>query len=124
MIAGVDSGLSIEDSEALASVVPGAELFYSDFAFYLHAASLFKSGSLVCHDVHFSQLALSVAGPDADTTELWYSIIKGYTDLAGYDDAYASLIACPHERLYVISLLVRRSSCLLRVNWLQEARMC
>jgi nuclear pore complex protein Nup160 len=89
----------MEDSEALASVLPGAELFYSDYAFYLHVASLFKSGSLVSQDVHFSQLALSVAHAEADTTELWYNVIKGHIDLALYDDAYASLVACPHVRL-------------------------
>jgi hypothetical protein len=99
---GIDGGLSVEDNEALAGVLPGAELFYSDFAFYLHAASLFKSSSLVCHDVHFSQLALSVAHPEADTIGLWHSVIKGHIDLALYEDAYASLIACPHDKLYVL----------------------
>lgn len=91
--------MSLEDNEALAAVLPGAELFYSDYHFYLHAASLFKSGSLVCHDVQFSQLAISVADTESDTTELWYSVIKGFTDLATYEDAYAALIACPHEKL-------------------------
>jgi nuclear pore complex protein Nup160 len=99
--AGIDSGLSAEDNEALASVLPGAEIFYSDYAFYLHAASLFKSGSLVCHDVHFSQLALSVAHSEADVVDLWHSVIKGQIDLALYEEAYASLIACPHDKLYV-----------------------
>jgi len=92
----------VEDNEALAGVLPGAEIFYSDYTFYLHAASLFKSGSLVCHDVHFSQLALSVAHPEADTAGLWHSIIKGHIDLALYEDAYASLIACPYDKLYVL----------------------
>lgn len=92
----------MEDSEALAAVLPGGELFYSDYAFYLHVASLFKSGSLVSHNVHFSQLALSVAHAEADTTDLWYNVIKGHIDLALYEDAYASLVACPHEKLYVL----------------------
>jgi nuclear pore complex protein Nup160 len=89
----------VEDHEALAGVLPGAETFYSDYAFYIHASSLFKSSSLVCHDVRFSQLALSVALPEAETADLWYSVIKGYIDLALYEDAYASLITCPHDKL-------------------------
>ncbi|KAF7980886.1 hypothetical protein HWV62_36059 [Athelia sp. TMB] len=96
---GTHSGLSLEDKEALASVLPGAELFYSEYAFFLHVASLFKSSSLVYHDVHFSQLALSFDHPEADTTELWHGVIKGNIELALYDDAYSSLIACPHDRL-------------------------
>jgi nuclear pore complex protein Nup160 len=99
---GINSGLSAEDNEALAAVLPGGEIFYSDYAFYLHAASLFKSGALVCHDVHFSQLALSVAHSEANTTDLWYSVVKGHIDLALYEDAYASLIACPYNKLYVL----------------------
>ena len=91
--------MSLEDGEALAAVLPDGELLHSDYHFYLHAATLFKCGSLVCHDVQFSQLAISVADPEADTTELWYSVIKGFTDLATYEDAYSALIACPHERL-------------------------
>jgi len=98
---GINSGLSAEDNEALAGVLPEAEMFYSDYAFYLHAASLFKSGSQVCHGVRFSQLALSVARPEDDTMDLWHCVIKGYIDLALYDDAYASLITCPHDKLYV-----------------------
>ncbi|KAF7354945.1 hypothetical protein MSAN_01409400 [Mycena sanguinolenta] len=46
-----------------------------------------------------SFLALSVAPPDADTSSLWSTIIKGYIDLSLYDDAHASLIATPYEKL-------------------------
>lgn len=120
--AGIDSGLSAEDHEALAGVLPGAETFYSDYAFYIHAASLFKSGSLVCHDVHFSQLALSVALPEAETMDLWYSVIKGYIDLTLYEDAYSSLMTCPHGKLYVYHC-VRYTSYHVLLTRLQEARM-
>lgn len=98
---GIDSGLSVEDKEALAGVLPAAEIFYSDYAFYHHAASLFKLGSAVCYEVRFSQLALSVAPAEADTIELWYGVIKGHIDLALYEDAYTSLVACPHNKLCV-----------------------
>jgi hypothetical protein len=99
IFAGPHSALSREDSEALAIVLPGAELFDSEFPFYLHAAALFKSSLAVQHEVLFSQLALSVAPTGTDTTALWSSIITGNADLGLYDDAYASLISTPHEQL-------------------------
>jgi nuclear pore complex protein Nup160 len=99
---GADHGLSFEDQDALASVLPGAELFDSSFSFYLHASNIFKMSSLVYHEVQFSQLALAVAPPE-DTSSLWVNIVKGYTDLGMYEDAYASLMANPYERLYVVS---------------------
>ncbi|KAI0038000.1 hypothetical protein FA95DRAFT_1684755 [Auriscalpium vulgare] len=96
---GADTGISFEDAEALSAVLPGAQLFDSIFGFYLHASSLFKSAGLVDYEVHFSRLALSVAPPSWDSTDLWYSIIKGKTDLGYWDDAYSSLMAAPSEKL-------------------------
>jgi nuclear pore complex protein Nup160 len=49
----------------------------------------------------FSQLALSVAPPDTDTTGLWTNVIKGNIALGLFDDAYAALIVSPYEKLYV-----------------------
>jgi len=43
---------------------------------------------------------LAVAPEDWETIDLWYSIIKGSIDLGYYDDAYAALMATPHQRLY------------------------
>ncbi|EIN10816.1 hypothetical protein PUNSTDRAFT_65808 [Punctularia strigosozonata HHB-11173 SS5] len=91
--------LSAEDSQALAGVLPGAKLFDSDFSFYLHTASLFKSSSDVEHEVQFYQLAISVAPPEQDTSPLWYAVIHGLIGLALYEDAYASLISTPFEKL-------------------------
>lgn len=95
---GGDHGLSFEDQDALASVLPGVELFDSTFSFYLHASNLFKMSSFVHHEVQFTQLALAVAPPE-DTSALWANVVKGYTDLAMYEDAYASLMSNPYERL-------------------------
>lgn len=119
---GAHSGLSLEDREALASVLPGAELFYSEYAFFLHVASLFKSASLVCHDVYFSQLALSFGHPEADTADLWHGVIKGNIELGRYDDAYSSLVACPNDRLYVQMLTCRLTCAQIVLG--QKARMC
>lgn len=58
--------------------------------------------SLVQHEVLFAQLALSVPPPDEDTAALWYTVIKGYTDLSLFDDAYSSLIATPYEKQSVL----------------------
>ncbi|EKM59586.1 uncharacterized protein PHACADRAFT_87488 [Phanerochaete carnosa HHB-10118-sp] len=96
---GPESGLSMEDREALAAVLPGAELFNSPFTFYLHAASLFKVESVVTYEVSFTQLALSVAPLGVDTVALWQTAIKGLTDLGLYDDAYTALTSCPYEKL-------------------------
>lgn len=97
--AGPASGLSIEDSEALQAVLPGGLLFDSEFGFYLHASSLFKGAGLVDHEVYFAKLALSLAPSDWDTTELWYAIIKGSTDLGYWDDAYSGIVTTPYADL-------------------------
>ncbi|KAJ7067941.1 nucleoporin Nup120/160-domain-containing protein [Mycena amicta] len=93
-----DNFLSPEDHEALCFVLPTPDAPDSAFLFYLHAAKLFKIASLVQYEVSFTQLALSVAPVDAVTSSLWATIIKGYTDLSLYDDAYSALIASPYEK--------------------------
>jgi hypothetical protein len=118
---GPKNTLSAEDGQALSGVLPGAKLFDADFSFYLNTAALFKTASDVDHEVLFSQLALSVAPPDQDTTPLWYTVIKGLTDLALYEDAYAALVSVPYEKLYVP--LVFPSASLIFL-FFQEARLC
>jgi nuclear pore complex protein Nup160 len=98
-LTGPHSALSFEDADALAAVLPGGQLFDSIFGFYLHASSLFKSASLTDHDVHFARLAISNAPPDWDTNDLWSTVIRGTTDLAYWDEAYAALMATPHDIL-------------------------
>ncbi|EMD40997.1 hypothetical protein CERSUDRAFT_43484 [Gelatoporia subvermispora B] len=107
---GTDRALSFEDHEALAAVLPGAELFESEFGFHLHVAHLFKAVSMTTYEVSFSQLAVSAAPPDADTADIWHGIIRGLTDLGLFEDAYTALISNPYERLTreCISLLVYR----------------
>jgi nuclear pore complex protein Nup160 len=101
-LTGPYSALSFEDADALAAVLPGGQFFDSIFGFYLHASSLFKSASLTDHDIHFARLAISNAPPDWDTNDLWSTIIRGATDLGYWDDAYAALMATPHDMLLVI----------------------
>ncbi|KAI0317893.1 hypothetical protein OF83DRAFT_1171570 [Amylostereum chailletii] len=96
---GPHKSLLFEDADALAAVLPGAQLFDSDFEFYLHVSALFKASSLVDHEVPFPRLALSVAPADWDTLDLWHAIIKGSLDLGYWDDAYSALMATPHDRL-------------------------
>ncbi|CAA7259487.1 unnamed protein product [Cyclocybe aegerita] len=74
------ANLTYEDSEALSSVLSN---MFRDF---------------VQHEVHFSQLAIQVAPPGVDTAPLWNTVAKGLTDLALYDDAYASVMATPFEK--------------------------
>lgn len=96
---GPYSALSFEDADALAAVLPGGQLFDSTFGFYLHVSSLFKSASLIDHDVHFARLAISNAPPEWDTNDLWSTVIRGATDLGYWDEAYAALMATPHDIL-------------------------
>lgn len=79
-------------------MLPGAILFDSEFSYYLHAAGLFKSVGLVYQETMFAQLALSVASQDVDTSALWLTVIRGYIDLALYDDAYAALLSTPYDK--------------------------
>jgi nuclear pore complex protein Nup160 len=76
-------------------------MFESEFQYYLHLCELYKAASLTYYEVKVSQLALSVAPPEADTMDLWNRIIKGFTDLGSYDEAYSALVVSPHKKLYV-----------------------
>ncbi|KAJ3566967.1 hypothetical protein NP233_g6671 [Leucocoprinus birnbaumii] len=95
---GPDSALLQEDRDALLAVMPSARIFDSTFSFYIHASDMFKNHLLVNYEVLFAQLAISTAPPNADTSSLWLSVFKGYLDLGRYDDAYATLMATPHEK--------------------------
>ncbi|KDQ64994.1 hypothetical protein JAAARDRAFT_167821 [Jaapia argillacea MUCL 33604] len=107
---GRQLAISSQDAEALSSVLPGAALFDSEFSFYLHVAALFRAVHETSYEVKFTQLAISVASPDTDSSSLWSSVTKGYVDLAEYEDAYASIVATPPDMLNrdCISQLVYR----------------
>lgn len=93
----------MEDAEALSSVLPSSQPpIDSLYSFYLYAANLFRN-NFTYHEVRFSQLAIQVAPAGADTTPLWNTVVKGFTDLALYEDAYASAMAIPFERECVVS---------------------
>ena len=96
---GPDSALVLEDKNAFSAVLPNASLLDSDFSFYLHLRELFRTASVTHHEVRASQLALSVAPPGDDTSELWYRVVKGLTELGAFDDAYATLAASPYDKL-------------------------
>lgn len=96
---GPDGVLAPEDRDAFAAVLPNATLLDSDFTFYLHLKELFRAASATHHEVRTSQLALSVAPPGVDTSELWHRMIKGSTELGAYDDAYGALTASPYDKL-------------------------
>jgi nuclear pore complex protein Nup160 len=99
----------LEDAETLASVLPGAVLFDSEFTFYIHASVIFRSNGLIQQEVSFIRLAHSVAPQDVDTSELWFGLIRGYIDLGFYEDAYSAIIATPYDSVYVISSNPRHS---------------
>ena len=96
---GPDGALALEDRDAFAAVLPNSSLLGSDFSFYLHLRELFQAASATHHEVRVSQVALSVAPLGGDTSELWYRVIKGLTELGAYDDAYAALAASPYDKL-------------------------
>ncbi|KAF9224346.1 hypothetical protein BS17DRAFT_808097 [Gyrodon lividus] len=94
---GPDSGLTFEDAEALASVLPAKALYDSDFSFYLEASAIFGSSGLTQHETSFLRLAISVAPPEADTADLWYGLVRGYIDLSSWEEAYSSIVATPFD---------------------------
>jgi hypothetical protein len=122
-LTGPDCALTQEDREALLDVMPSARVFDSSFTFYIHASEMFKNQLLVYYEVLFAQLAISTAPANIDTSSLWYTVIKGYLDLGRYDDAYAALMATPHERQLVFCPCFLASVMLIQ-NTLQEKRMC
>jgi len=69
----------------------------SQFAFYLFAADLFRN-HYIQQEIHFSQLAIQLAPHGAETMQLWNAVVKGLTDLALYEDAYAAVMAMPFEK--------------------------
>ncbi|KAK2466397.1 hypothetical protein APHAL10511_002039 [Amanita phalloides] len=94
---GIDTGISVEDYEALMAVLPASEHLDSKFKFYAHAAALFKQRGSVRHDVVFARLAITEAPDHADTASLWSSVIEGYIELGMYPCAYSSLMCLPYE---------------------------
>jgi nuclear pore complex protein Nup160 len=93
------SALSDDDARALASVLPDATLFDYEFSYYIAVSSFYAKASEVFYEVRFTQLAISVAPPELDSSALWYNVIRGYIDLAQYDEAYTALVTMPYEKL-------------------------
>ena len=79
-------------------MLPDGQTFPSSFDFYLHAASLFKHGSVLEYEVKFTQLAISVSRP-IEISGLWYNLIKGLIDLGRFDDAYMALVSTPYDKM-------------------------
>ncbi|GAW08242.1 Nuclear pore complex protein [Lentinula edodes] len=94
---GPDNALGQEDRDALQNVLPSSQLFDSSYSFYLYMATLFKSNSLQHYEVHFTQLALSVAPSNTDTSFLWHTVVRGYIDLGLFEEAYAAWISTPSD---------------------------
>ncbi|KAI5124761.1 hypothetical protein M0805_005395 [Coniferiporia weirii] len=109
---GPDSVLSLDDNDALSSVLPTGALFLTECNYYLHVAELFRAAGMTVHEVNFTKLALSVWPDGEDLTEVsvasWANVIKGYSDLSLYEDAYCALISSPHhdQRHQYVSYLV------------------
>ena len=95
--------MDAEGQETLAFLLPATELIDSQYSFCVHLSNIFKSASHMYQEVHFAQLAISVAPVDADTSPLWYTVVKGLSDLSLYEDAYASLMSTPYKKLYGLS---------------------
>ncbi len=83
---------------ALTAVLTDVDLTDDPFFFYLHAAALFRTKTLTYQETVFTELAISIAPAEYDPTALWATVIKGYTDLGLYDDAYTAWTVCPSEK--------------------------
>ncbi|KAF9535022.1 nucleoporin Nup120/160-domain-containing protein [Crepidotus variabilis] len=88
--------MTLEDAEALGAVIPSSHAIQTEYAFYLFAAELFHNVYLV-HEVRFSQLAIQVAPSSSDTVPLWNNVVKGLTEQALYEDAYATVMQIPYD---------------------------
>jgi hypothetical protein len=86
----------------------------------LYAAELFQN-TYIGHAVRFSKLAIQASPAGVDAAPLWNTVVKGSTELALYDEAYAAIVSMPYEKQYV--LLSPRFLLLLTVVY-QEERMC
>lgn len=97
------SGVSDDEIEALAAVLQSTFLT-TECEYYLHVAGLFKLAGMISNEVKFLKLALSV-WPETSEVETssatWSAIIKGYSDLRLYEDAYTAIISSPHNEEYV-----------------------
>ncbi|KAH9943007.1 uncharacterized protein BXZ73DRAFT_87453 [Epithele typhae] len=85
---GPHSGVSVDDAEALAAVLPSGRLFTTQFERH-------KTRSLMClHTAralgHRQKLRHIIALAERD---------QGLTDLGEYEDAYSALVSTPYERL-------------------------
>ena len=102
---GPDSVVTFNDADALVAVLPAAASFASaECDYYLHVAELCSNVNLTLSEVHFTKLALSVWPEGDDSSEAsaaaWDAIIRGYTNLALYEDAYSALISSSHDERY------------------------
>ena len=70
----------------------------SQYAFYVYAAELFRPLHTY-QDVKFNRLALQVAPPGTDTSQLWKIIVKGLMNLGLYREAYATAMTTPFDVL-------------------------
>ena len=95
--------MTLEDSNALATVLPSSQVMDGEYNYYLFSAELFRN-EYVYHEVKFSKLALQVSPAGIDTGPLWKTIVKGLTDLGLYEEAYATLMQIPSEILFVVVL--------------------
>jgi len=95
--------MTLEDSSALATVLPNSQVMDSEYNYYLFAAELFRN-EYVYHEVKFSKLALQVSPAGVDTGPLWKTIVKGLADLGLYEEAYATFMQISSEVLFVLVL--------------------
>jgi hypothetical protein len=104
---GRDNALLLEDMQALKAMVN----VDSDFAFYKHVAFVIFKDTWTDWKVIFSQMALSVAPPNLEKTDLWNAVVDGNIDLGQYDEAYAALVAAPPDPSCVSCVFTEKIEC-------------
>ena len=102
----------------------GLHTFLSTHATHLRVLRL----DLYTDVAQFAQLASTVALP-VDTLALWVNVVKGYTDRAMYEDAYASLMSTPYEKLHAafvcyFNMFARKWDCVSQLTyWMCRRRL-
>ena len=84
--------------QALVAVFPAAVDIDSMSGYYRHISTLFESLSLHSKVVSFCKLAIDNSAAE-DTKDMWFKVLRGYVELALYEEAYMALVETPFEDL-------------------------
>lgn len=90
--------LSGEDERALHFVTRSTGSLH-EHSYYKWVATMLEKVGYNPESVRFYKLAIELAPPEEETSELWRKVITGYTELNMFEDAYMALVTAPYESM-------------------------